>query len=202
MFTGIVQHIGRLASSSEAGGDLRIGVATTPEWLAGTVDGDSIAVNGVCLTVSRLDAAAFMADASRETLGCTTIGQWKPGAPLNLEKALRAGDPLGGHLVSGHVDAVADVLECRRDGRSLRIRCSLPAHLAPLVAVKGSICIDGTSLTVNEVESDRFGVNIVPHTSEMTIVGGYAPGTRVNLEVDLVARYLARMIAFNEGRAG
>ncbi len=194
MFTGIVQAIGALRERVPHGSDQTFLFEVPTGYLDGCVTGDSIAVNGVCLTATRLDGNSFAADVSAETLSCTTLDDWSVGAPVNLERALRLGDALGGHLVSGHVDAVAEVLERTPEARSERIFVSLPPSLAPLVAEKGSICVDGTSLTVNEVEPGRFGVNIVPHTLEATIAGGYRPGGRVNLEVDLIARYVARIL--------
>ncbi len=194
MFTGIVQQLGSLESRQEAGGDVRLSVATEPAWLEGVAAGDSIAVNGVCLTVVEFDRKSFATDVSNETLACTNLGALGSGARLNLEKALRASDPLGGHLVSGHVDAVTRVVAREPDGRSQRLWFAIPPGLAQFIAPKGNICVDGVSLTVNEVEPDRFGVNIIPHTSEVTVAGGYTPGTRVNLEVDLIARYVARIL--------
>lgn len=194
MFTGIVQQVGRVVSVADGDGDRRVVIGADAHWCGGLAAGDSVAVNGVCLTVTDLDDGRFAADVSRETLARTTLGRFTAGTRVNLERALRAGDPLGGHLVSGHVDAVTRVRAVRRDGRSWRLQFDLPPELAHLVAPKGSACIDGTSLTVNEVERDRFGVNIVPHTMEMTIVGAYLPDTIVNLEADLLARYVARVL--------
>lgn len=201
MFTGLIQQIGRVSGRRESGGDLRLEVGADPGWCAHIARGDSIAVNGVCLTVTGPAPDGFSVDVSRATLACTTLGRLTEGARLNLEKALRAGDPLGGHLVSGHVDAVSRVSALERDGRSWRLRIELPRQLAHLVARKGSICIDGASLTVNEVEAGHFGVNIVPHTMAMTIIGEYLPDTVVNLEADIIARYVARVLGqrHNEG---
>jgi riboflavin synthase len=162
--------------------------------MEGVVLGDSIAVNGVCLTAVVLDGPAFSADVSRETLSLTTLGDLKSGSRVNLEKALTLSTPLGGHLVSGHVDGIGEVLERRQDARSWRFHIRAPAELARYIAQKGSICVDGISLTVNQVAGSVFEINIVPHTIEETIIGGYQAGTRVNLEVDLVARYLERLI--------
>jgi riboflavin synthase len=158
------------------------------------VPGDSIAVNGVCLTAVTLDGPQFAADVSRETLSLTTLGDLRAGSRVNLEKALTLSTPLGGHLVSGHVDGTGEVLERRQDARSWRFRIHAPAELARYIANKGSICVDGTSLTVNQVCGNVFDLNIVPHTMEETIIGDYVAGTRVNLEVDLVARYLERLV--------
>ena len=194
MFTGIIEKLGALESRREAGGDVRLTISAEPDWLAGVAIGDSIAINGVCLTVVEFDAGSFALDVSNETLACTNLGALEDGAALNLEKALRASDPLGGHLVSGHVDAVTEVLGREPDGRSERLWFAIPPGLEKFIAPKGSICVDGISLTVNEVESDRFGVNIIPHTSDVTVAGSYQAGTQVNLEVDLIARYVARVL--------
>lgn len=195
MFTGIIQVVGSVVAAEPRGGDLQLRIEAASDWLAGTRSGDSIAVNGVCLTVTGLQATGFAADVSRETLACTGLGSLAAGDRVNLEQALAAGDKLGGHLVSGHVDAVTTVLGRSADARSVRFQFGLPERLAQFVAVKGNICVDGTSLTVNEVEADRFGVNIVPHTLQQTIIGDYRAGTRVNLEVDLIARYVSRVLS-------
>jgi len=193
MFTGIVMAVGRLRAAEELGGDTRLVIDTGRLSLAGAAVGDSIAVNGVCLTVTRLESAAFAADVSRETLGLTTLGDLRAGTQLNLETALRAGDPLGGHYVSGHIDGVARVITREDDARSVRIGFELPAGLGRYVARKGSICIDGISFTVNEVDGPRFDVNLVPHTLAVTNADGWRTGTRVNCEVDMIARYLERL---------
>ncbi len=156
--------------------------------------GDSVSVQGVCLTVTRLVGPVFHADVSRETLAKTTLGMLKLGARVNLEPSLRAGDPLGGHLVSGHVDAVGTVAAMNADARSWRLQFELPAPLMRYVAPKGSICIDGVSLTVNEVSGQRFDVNIIPHTHEVTSLGELRIGAGVNIEIDVIARYLDRLL--------
>jgi riboflavin synthase len=194
MFTGIIAAIGQIRRIEPRGGDVRIAVSTGKLALRGVNLGDSIAVNGVCLTAVALDGAQFAADVSRETLSLTTLGGLKAGSPVNLEKALTLATPLGGHLVSGHVDGVGEVLDRHDDGRSWRLRIRAPVALAKYIAQKGSICVDGTSLTVNAVEGRDFDLNIVPHTLVETIIGSYGPGTRVNLEVDLIARYLERLL--------
>jgi len=194
MFTGIIQAVGEIRSLEPRGGDVRLTVATGKLAMDGVVLGDSIAVNGVCLTAVSLDGPGFSADVSRETLSLTTLGDLRSRSRVNLEKALTLSTPLGGHLVSGHVDGIGEVLERRQDARSWRFRIQAPAELARYIAQKGSICVDGTSLTVNQVAGGVFEINIVPHTIEETIIGGYRAGTRVNLEVDLVARYLERLI--------
>ena len=195
MFTGIVQDMGRIVALEPRDGDVRLRVAVGRLPLGAVRKGDSIAVSGVCLTVVEHDDAGFAADVSNETLSLTTLGDLLPGSEVNLEPALRAGDPLGGHLVSGHVDGVGRVVSLSRDARSWRVRFATPPGLERYVARKGSIAIDGVSLTVNEVERDVFGVNIIPHTFEVTTIGRYAPGRRVNLEIDQVARYVERLLA-------
>lgn len=194
MFTGIIQAIGEIRSFDVVGGDARLRIGVGDLSLERVSLGDSIAVNGVCLTVVEFAADEFAADVSQETLTLTTLGAAGVGSRVNLEPALTLATPLGGHLVSGHVDGVGKLMALEPDARSTRMRFELPAPLARYVAKKGSITIDGTSLTVNDVAEREFFVNIVPHTLERTIMGGYEHGTRVNLEVDLVARYLERLI--------
>ena len=195
MFTGIVQDVGRILALERLGGDMRLTVGVDRLDLSRTAIGDSIAVAGVCLTAVALEARAFSADVSRETLTITTIGDWRVGRRVNLEPALRAGDALGGHLVSGHVDGVAEVQTRLGDARSQRFRLHVPEALARYVARKGSVALDGVSLTVNAVERQEFEVNLVPHTLAETTLGGLAVGDRVNLEVDLIARYTERLLA-------
>jgi riboflavin synthase len=194
MFTGIIQAVGTIAGLESRGGDVRLRLRTGKLDLTDVRLGDSIAVNGVCLTAVELPGDGFAADVSRETLSLTTLGDLVPGSRVNLEKALTLASRLGGHLVSGHVDGVGRVVERRDDARSVRFVLEAPAELVRYVAHKGSICVDGTSLTVNAVSGARFDLNIVPHTLEETIMNDYSPGTRVNLEVDLVARYLERLL--------
>jgi len=194
MFTGIIQAIGTVAGLEQRGGDVRLRIRTGKLDIRQTQLGDSIAVNGVCLTAVELPGDGFAADVSRETLSLTSLGGLNSGSQVNLEKALTLSTPLGGHLVSGHVDGMGHVLERKDDARSIRLRIEAPAELARYIAPKGSICVDGTSLTVNEVEGAMFSLNIVPHTLEETIIAGYASGTKVNLEVDLIARYLERLL--------
>lgn len=195
MFTGIVQDVGRVASLERRGGDLRIRIAVERLSLAGTQPGDSIAVSGVCLTaLDLLPPESFAADVSNETLALTTLGTLEVGSRVNLEPALRAGDPLGGHLVSGHVDGLGEVLDIVADARSVRMRFGCPAALARYVARKGSIAIDGVSLTINEVGDTDFSVNLIPHTQTVTTLGEYRVGRRVNLEIDQVARYVERLL--------
>jgi riboflavin synthase len=194
MFTGIVQGIGRVRAIEPRGGDVRLVFDTGEVSLDAVEPGGSIAVSGVCLTATQLDAAAFAADVSRETLSLTTLGGWTVGTRVNLEKALLAGQALGGHYVTGHVDGVGEVVARRDDARSVRMEFRVPAELARYVARKGSICVDGVSLTVNGVAEDRFDVNLVPHTLEVTTLGDLQAGSRVNLEIDVIARYLERLM--------
>jgi riboflavin synthase len=194
MFTGIIQSVGEIRSREPRGGDVRLTVATGKLDLEAVDLGDSIAVNGVCLTVVVLEGASFAADVSRETLSLTTLGGLETGSPVNLERALTLATPLGGHLVSGHVDGVGTVLDRHADARSVRFRIEAPSGLARYISHKGSICVDGISLTVNAVNGCAFDLNIVPHTLEETTMSDYGPGTRVNLEVDLIARYLERLV--------
>ena len=195
MFTGIVQGVGRIRSVEPHGGDVTMWIETGDVPLAGVEIGGSIAVNGCCLTAIEFEPNAFKADLSRETLSLTTAGQWQPGTAVNLEKALTAGQALGGHYVTGHVDGVGQVVGRHDDARSVRVEFEVPAELARYIARKGSVTVDGVSLTVNGVSGTRFDVNLVPHTLEVTILGGYRPGSRVNLEVDIIARYLERLVA-------
>ncbi|HXW75217.1 MAG TPA: riboflavin synthase [Steroidobacteraceae bacterium] len=194
MFTGIVQDVGVLKSAERRRGDLRLLVACAQLDLSAVRAGDSLCVQGCCLTATEVSGNTFAADVSRETLALTTLGELAPGARLNLEPALRAGDALGGHLVCGHVDAVARVAAVRSDARSRRLTIAVPARLTRYLAVKGSVTVDGVSLTVNSVEKATFGVNIIPHTQTATTLGSLRVGARVNLEVDLVARYLERLV--------
>lgn len=195
MFTGIIQAVGHVASREARGGDARLVIDAGTLDLADVAIGDSIAVAGVCLTVVAIDAAHWIADVSAETLACTTLGALAVGDGVNLEKALRLADRLGGHLVSGHVDGVGRIARIDDDGVSQRWTFSVPAALARYVAVKGSICVDGTSLTVNAVDANTFGVTLIPHTLAVTTFGVRKVGDAVNLEVDLVARYLERLYA-------
>lgn len=194
MFTGIIQAIGEIAALEPKGGDLRLRVRTGKLDLGDVRLGDSIAVSGVCLTAVELPGDGFWADVSGETLAHTVIAELKLGARVNLEKALLPTTRLGGHLVSGHVDGVGEVIERRRDARSERFRIRAPAELARYIAHKGSICVDGVSLTVNAVEGSVFDLNIVPHTLAETTLDEHRPGRKVNLEVDLIARYLERLL--------
>ena len=197
MFTGIVMDIGQVAARTERGGDVRLAIRVNRLDLSRTAIGDSICVQGCCVTAVALSAEGFEADLSRETLGLTTLGTLAIGSPVNLEPALRAGDPLGGHLVSGHVDGLGTVISRSGDARSTRLLIEAPAALARFIARKGSITLQGVSLTVNEVDGPRFGVNLIPHTLEVTTLGALQAGSPVNLEVDQVARYLERLAQFD-----
>lgn len=194
MFTGIIQAIGTIQAMQPTGGDLRLTIATGKLDMRDVQLGDSIAVNGVCLTAIALEPHSFAADVSRETLALTSIGQLDLGSKVNLEKALTLSTRLGGHLVSGHVDGLGEVISRHDDARSVRFRLKAPDSLAKYIAHKGSICVDGTSLTVNQVDGAFFELNIVPHTLQATIMASYRAGTKVNLEVDVVARYLERLL--------
>ncbi|MEH6639579.1 MAG: riboflavin synthase [Porticoccaceae bacterium] len=194
MFTGIIESIGTINGAQQRGGDLRLSINTGTLDLDDVQLGDSIAVNGVCLTVVELPGDGFVADVSMETINSTAVGAWASGQRVNLEKALSLSARLGGHIVSGHVDGVGTVATRETDARSERFRLKVPIALAKYIAHKGSITIDGTSLTVNVVEGDEFEVNIVPHTIAHTIMGDYQAGTEVNLEVDVIARYLERLL--------
>jgi len=194
VFTGIIQAVGQVVATERRDGDVRLTIDSGGLDMADVALGDSIAVNGVCLTVVEQLARGFAADVSVETLDLTTVGQWRTGAGVNLEKSLTPSSRLGGHLVSGHVDGLGEVIERHPDARSERFTIRAPAELARYIAHKGSITVDGTSLTVNKVAGADFELNIVPHTLEHTIFSDYKPGTRVNLEVDVIARYLERLL--------
>lgn len=197
MFTGIVESLGRLDAVHPMGGDRRMIFVCEDGYLDDVALGDSVAVNGVCLTVAGHVVHGFAADLSTETLSATTAADWAVGDRVNLEKALTPNKHLGGHMVSGHVDGVGELLDRHEDARSWRMQFRSPAGLARYIARKGSITINGISLTVNDVDGDRFGVNIIPQTLEKTTLGALRVGGRVNLEIDLIARYLERLL---EGR--
>jgi len=194
MFTGIIESIGKIESITPKGGDMCLSVRVGELDMSDVALGDSIAVNGVCLTVVEMDANRFAADVSRESLSKTTLGDLHTGSAVNLEKALTPTTRLGGHLVSGHVDGVGRVVSREEEARAITFWIEAPAELAKYIAVKGSIAVDGTSLTVNEVDGARFRLTIIPHTLERTIMSEYQVGRRVNLEVDLIARYLERLM--------
>ena len=194
MFTGIIQDVGEIARAEQRGGDLRLEVRVQKLDLKRQAIGDSIAVSGVCLTVVAFGDRTFLADLSRETLALTTAGSWRTGERVNLEPALRAGDALGGHLVSGHVDGIGEILSGSSDGRSERFTLRAPAELARFIARKGSVALDGVSLTVNVVDGDEFEINLVPHTLAVTTLDQWQVGDAVNLEIDLMARYAERLL--------
>ena len=193
MFTGIITDIGKVAEVQQRG-DLRARINTAYD-MAGVDMGASIACNGVCLTVVGKGPDWFDVDISAETISKTNIGHhgWEPGVRINLERALKVGDELGGHIVSGHVDGVAELVEMHDEGDSLRLTFEAPPELARFIASKGSVALNGTSLTVNEVNGNRFGINLIPHTQEVTTWGGVKVGDMVNLEIDTLARYVARL---------
>jgi riboflavin synthase len=199
MFTGIVTDIGRVRRLRRAGpqggpdGGVDLSIATAYDT-AEIELGASIACSGVCLTVVAVEPGVFSVQASAETLSCSTLGDWVEGTALNLERALRVGDELGGHIVSGHVDGVARILDRRPEGESVRFVIAAPAALMPFIAPKGSVALDGVSLTVNEVEADRFGINIIPHTLSHTGFAEARPDQRMNIEIDPLARYVARLL--------
>jgi riboflavin synthase len=192
MFSGIITDLGRVRAVAP-GGDTRIEIETGYDTRTVAV-GASVACAGVCLTVIDKDTGWFAVHASAETLKCTTLGGWQNGTLVNLERPLKAGDEIGGHLVAGHVDAVAEVIAAEDEGDSRRLVFDAPKNLKRLIAPKGSIAIDGVSLTVNDVRDGRFAVNVIPHTLKATTIGGLKPGDRVNLEIDLLARYVARFL--------
>ncbi len=194
MFTGIIEAVGRIARMDDIGGDVRLTVETGALAMSDVQLGDSIAVNGVCLTAIRFDATSFVADVSNETVSLTTLKQLRQGDEVNLEKALLPTTRLGGHLVSGHVDGVGEVVDVQPEARSIRLSIRAPQNLQRYIAVKGSVCVDGISLTVNQIEGAVFSLNIVPHTQQQTIIKHYHAGRQVNLEVDLIARYLERLL--------
>jgi riboflavin synthase len=192
MFTGIITDLGRVRRLRR--GDLLDLTIATAFDISAIPIGASIACSGACLTVVAVEPGAFSIQASVETLAHTTLGQWEVGTPVNLERSLRLGDELGGHLVLGHVDGVARIVERRSEAESVRFIVEVPIELAPFIASKGSVALDGVSLTVNELAQDRFGVNIIPHTLSCTTFGQAQPGQQMNLEIDLIARYVARLL--------
>lgn len=194
MFTGIIAAIGKIEAVQTKGGDIQLQVSTQQLDLADVKLGDSVAINGVCLTVVDISRTTLSFDVSRESLDRTSLGTVQIGSEVNLEKSLAVGDRLGGHFVSGHVDGLGTVTSRQESARSVQFRFEVPLGLERYIAEKGSICIDGTSLTVNNVADNWFEVNIIPHTMQETIMSSYRVGTKVNLEVDLIARYLERLL--------
>jgi riboflavin synthase len=195
MFTGIIQAQGTIAAIEKVGGDVRLSIQSDGLPFADYAVGESIAVNGVCLTATALSADGFDTDVSTETLNVTSLGDLVVGSKANLEPSLSLGDRLGGHLVSGHVDCLGKVTAASKDARSIRLVIEIPSQFARYVAKKGSVCVDGVSLTINAVFASSFDLNIIPHTAETTIIGQYSVGTAVNIEVDMLARYVERLLA-------
>jgi riboflavin synthase len=198
VFTGIIVATGRVSSLAQRGGDLELGIDAAALDFSRIAIGDSISVQGACLTVTRMQGSCFHADVSRETMAKTTLGTLQPGSRVNLEPSLRAGDALGGHWVSGHIDTVGKLEALVQDARSWRMEFELPAALMRFVAPKGSICVNGVSLTVNTVGGRRFDVNVIPHTHEVTTLGELKIGDGVNIEIDVIARYLDRLMSRTE----
>ena len=201
MFTGIIEALGRIKKIEPVGGDMRLHVGAGSLDMSDVQLGDSIAVNGVCLTAIEFDNTHFVADVSNETIRLTSLKDIATGSEVNLEKALLPTTRLGGHLVSGHVDGLGEVLTIKEASRSIQLIIRAPEELKHYIAMKGSICIDGTSLTVNKISNTDFEINIVPHTQQQTIIKNYKPGTKVNLEVDLIARYLERLLMKQDDNA-
>jgi len=195
MFTGIIQAQGRIAAIDKTGGDVRLSIQSDGLPFSSYAVGESIAVNGVCLTATALRADGFDTDVSIETLNVTSLGDLVTGSLTNLEPSLSFGDRLGGHLVSGHVDCLGSVTRVTRDARSIRLVIAMPPEFARYVAKKGSVCVDGVSLTINAVSASSFDLNIIPHTAETTIISNYRVGSKVNIEVDMLARYVERLLA-------
>ena len=195
MFTGIIEAVGQIKKIEPVGGDMRLHVDVGTLDMADVQLGDSIAVNGVCLTAIKFDSKSFAADVSNETITLTSLKDLAIGSEVNLEKALLPTTRLGGHLVSGHVDGLGEVISIKAESRSIQLVIRAPEDLKHYIAMKGSICIDGTSLTVNKISNTDFEINIVPHTQQQMIIKHYKPGTKVNLEVDLIARYLERLLS-------
>ncbi len=194
MFTGIVQAVGSVAAVRARGGDVEFTIDAGTLPLEDSIVGDSIAIAGVCLTATRIEGRLFSADVSNETLSCTSLGRLVAGHRVNLEKALKAGGALGGHYVTGHVDGLARVVDRHDDGRSLRLVFEAPPALARYIAPKGSATLEGVSLTVNEVDGCRFGINLIPHTRDVTTLGVLEVGMTANLEIDVIARYVERLL--------
>lgn len=202
MFTGIIEAVGRIKNIEPVGGDIRLHVDVGSLDMGDVQLGDSIAVNGVCLTAIEFDKNHFVADVSNETITLTSLKGLAAGSEVNLEKALLPTTRLGGHLVSGHVDGLGEVISIKEESRSIQLIIRAPDELKHYIAMKGSICIDGTSLTVNKITNTDFEINIVPHTQQQTIIKNYKPGTKVNLEVDLIARYLERLLMKQDDSTG
>jgi len=195
MFTGIIETMGKIASLEQVGGDLRAQIQSEDMDFGDVQIGDSICVSGVCLTAVTVAENSFTVDISNETVSLTSFATLKAGDQVNLEKAMQPASRFGGHIVSGHVDGLAELVSRMADGRSERLEFAVPEHLSKYIAAKGSVCLEGISLTVNSVSGNTFGINIIPHTAEKTTIGSLQPGQQVNLEVDIIARYLERLMS-------
>jgi len=194
MFTGIITHIGTISQITDTGQD-KILTITCPDLIAeGIKQGDSIATNGICLTVTEHTKDTFTAQASQETINCTTLGTWQTNEKINLEPALRAADRMGGHIVTGHIDGIATIQKCQPKGDSINYKIQAPLKWRNYIAAKGSICLDGISLTVNTIKGNTFEINIIPHTLNNTIINTWQNDTKINLEIDILARYMARLL--------
>lgn len=202
MFTGIIQSIGKITSITSGSVDTRLTVSVGKMPFNDVEMGESISINGACMTVVAFDKSRFSVDISRESLAMTTLGRLKTGSAVNLERAMRLSDRLGGHLVSGHVDGVGQITQRVKEGRSVRFGIHVPEGLSKYIAHKGSVCIDGVSLTVNEVKDNKFSLQIIPHTLQETIFSQYNVGDDVNIEVDIIARYLERLLMKDEKSSG
>ena len=197
MFTGIIETVGEVVAKELREGDVKLTLKADESYLEAVMLGDSIACNGVCLTVVDRTSNQFMLDVSVETLSLTTIGDWDVGSKVNLEQAMIASSRFGGHIVSGHIDRIGEIIDIREDARSWRMTVRVPKNIRQYIAKKGSICVDGVSLTINSVEDSEFSVNIVPHTLSHTIIGDYKLNQKVNIEIDTIARYVERLVSLS-----
>ena len=197
MFTGIIETVGEVVAKDWREGDVKLTLKADESYLEAVMLGDSIACNGVCLTVVDRTSNQFMLDVSVETLSLTTIGDWDVGSKVNLEQAMIASSRFGGHIVSGHIDRIGEIIDIADDARSWRMTVRVPKNIRQYIAKKGSICVDGVSLTINSVEDNEFSVNIVPHTLSHTIIGDYKLNQKVNIEIDTIARYVERLVSLS-----
>ena len=197
MFTGIIETVGEVVAKELREGDVKLTLKADESYLEAVMLGDSIACNGVCLTVVDRTSNQFMLDVSVETLSLTTIGDWDVGSKVNLEQAMIASSRFGGHIVSGHIDRIGEIIDIAEDARSWRMTVRVPKNIRQYIAKKGSICVDGVSLTINSVENSEFSVNIVPHTLSHTIIGDYKLNQKVNIEIDTIARYVERLVSLS-----
>ena len=197
MFTGIIETVGEVVAKELREGDVKLTLEADESYLEAVMLGDSIACNGVCLTVVDRTSNQFMLDVSVETLSLTTIGDWDVGSKVNLEQAMIASSRFGGHIVSGHIDRIGEIIDIAEDARSWRMTVRVPKNIRQYIAKKGSICVDGVSLTINSVEDSEFSVNIVPHTYSHTIIGDYKLNQKVNIEIDTIARYVERLVSLS-----